>query len=337
MERPDTQSRAQLPENKPEMEDFECISMLNFVSVSEQKYSELQNCTKNELNCLQQTIQQGWPDHRRDAPNAVQPYWDSRSQLAASDGVVYKGLLIVVPPSIREHMLKLIHQSHLGIVKSKQRACDVLYWPGMSSETEQMVKNCGKCADFQNRLPRQPLKPTETPDLPFEEVASDLFEFEGNHYVLLVDYYSKFIEVDKLKDLHSHAVIEKLKAQFSRHGIPTILRTDNGPQYAANEFKDFCQSYGIVHKTSSPNTPHSNSEAECAVQTVKKLWSKATEKHLALLDYRTTPIESVGLSPAQLLMGRWPHNNLPAACLLLTPAAYDPLKVKQRLNESKNI
>jgi hypothetical protein len=75
MELPDTLSRAQLPENKPEMEGFECISMLNFVSVSEQKYSELQNCAKKELSCLQQTIQQGWPDHRREAPNAGQPYW----------------------------------------------------------------------------------------------------------------------------------------------------------------------------------------------------------------------------------------------------------------------
>ncbi len=220
------------------------------------------------------------------------------SQLAIADGIIYKGLRIVVPPSMHNDMLKLVHQSHLGIVKSKQRACEVLYWPGMSAEIEEMIKNCSKCADFQNRLPRQPLKPTETPELPFEEVASDLFEFEGNHYVLLVDYYSKFIEVDKLKGLHCSAVVEALKAQFSRHGIPTTLRTDNGPQYSAEEFKDFCRSYGVAHKTLSPHTPHSNGEAERAVQTVKKLWCKATDKHLALLDYRTTPIESVGLSPA---------------------------------------
>uniref|UniRef100_A0A8C5MJR4 Gypsy retrotransposon integrase-like protein 1 n=1 Tax=Leptobrachium leishanense TaxID=445787 RepID=A0A8C5MJR4_9ANUR len=238
---------------------------------------------------------------------------------------------------MQAHMLKLIHQSHLGIVKSKQRAREVLYWPGMSSVIEQMVKNCGKCADFQNKLPRQPLRPTETPSFPFEEVASDLFEFEGTHYILLVDYYSKFIEVDTLKNLHCRSIIEKLKAQFSRHGIPVILRTDNGPQYAAEEFKVFCQSYGITHRTSSPHTPHSNGEAERAVQTVKKLWAKASDKHLALLDYRTTPLDSVGFSPAQLLMGRRPRNSLPTARLLLAPAAYDPIKVKQRLDRSKCI
>ena len=336
MELPDTLSRAQLPEKKPEIDGLECVSMLSFVSVSDQKYTELQECTKKELSCLQQTIQRGWPEHRRELPIPVQPYWDSRSQLVCSDGVIYKGLRIVVPPSLREHMLRLIHHSHLGMVKSKQRAREVLYWPGMSAEIEEVVRNCSKCADFQNKLPRHPLKPTETPEFPFEKVASDLFEFEGKHYILLVDYYSKFIEVDELKDMRSRTTIETLKAQFSRHGIPATLRTDNGTQYSSEEFKDFCESYGISHKTSSPHTPHSNGEAERAVQTVKRLWCKAPDRHLALMDYRTTPLEQVGLSPAQLLMGRRPRNKLPTARILLAPKAYDPLKVKHLLDKTKD-
>lgn len=71
--------------------------------------------------------------------------------------------------------------------------------------------------------------PMETPELLFEEVASDLFEFEGKHYILLVDYFSKFIEVDQLKDQPSRTITEALKAQCSRYGIPSILRTDGGP------------------------------------------------------------------------------------------------------------
>ena len=183
MELPDTLSIARLSENTPEMDGLECISMLNFVSVSDQKYRELQVRTKEELSCLQQIIQCGWPEHRREVPVQIQPYWDSRSQLALSDGLIFKGLQIVVTPTMREHMLRLIHQSHLGIVKSKQRACEALYWPGMSAQIEEVVRNCSLCADFQNKLPRQPLKPTETP---FEKVASDLFELEGKQYILLV-------------------------------------------------------------------------------------------------------------------------------------------------------
>ena len=195
-----------------------------------------------------------------------------------SDGIVYKGLRIAMPPTMQRRMLELIHKSHLGIVKSKQRASEMLYWPGMSAEIENMIKNCGKCAEVQNRLPRQPLIPTETPELPFEEVASDLFEFERKQYIVLVDYYSKYIEVDELKDQRSRTAIETLKAQFSRHGTirtdmePATIKTDNGLQYSSEEFKEFCRSYGILHKTSSPHTPHSNGEAERTVQTVKRLW-----------------------------------------------------------------
>uniref|UniRef100_A0A3B1K366 Gypsy retrotransposon integrase-like protein 1 n=1 Tax=Astyanax mexicanus TaxID=7994 RepID=A0A3B1K366_ASTMX len=337
MELPDALSRAQLALSKPEMNDLECVSMISYVSVSDQKYAELQVRTKEELGPLTQIIQHGWPDHRREVPVPAQPYWDSRSQLAVLDGIVYKGLRIVVPPTMQGNMLKLIHQSHLGMVKSKQRAREVLYWPGMSAEIETIVKNCSKCAEFQNRLPRLPLKPTETPELPFEEVATDLFEFEGKNYILLVDYYSKFVEVDELKDTRSCTAIEALKAQFGRHGIPAILRSDNGPQYSSEEFSQFCNLYGIVHKTSSPYTPHSNGEAERAVQTVKKLWRKAPDKHLALLDYRTTPLESVGLSPAQMLMGRRPRSDkLPTARALLKPTGYDSGKVKQLLDKSKD-
>ncbi len=162
-----------------------------------------------------------------------------------------------------------------------------------------MIKNCSKCADFQNRLPRQPLKPTETPELPFEEVASDLFEFEGNHYVLLVDYYSKFIEVDKLKGLHCSAVVESPQSSIQQTRNP--YHSSNGQRSAIFRrgiLRTFAEAMESHTKHCHPHTPHSNGEAERAVQTVKKLWCKATDKHLALLDYRTTPIESVGLSPA---------------------------------------
>lgn len=100
MELPDTLSRAQLTDATPEAASLECVSMLNFVSVIDKKYTELQERTCKELSLLQQIIQRGWPDKRRDTPAPVQPYWDSRSQLAVLDGVVYKGLRIVVPRGV---------------------------------------------------------------------------------------------------------------------------------------------------------------------------------------------------------------------------------------------
>ena len=85
----------------------------------------------------------------------------------------------------------------------------MLYWPGMSAQIEDKVKDC-LCA-------------TTT-----------------RHYLVLVDYYSKYIEVTKLNDLTSQDTIEALKEHFSRHGIPAKLVTDCGVQYTSKEF-NFCQ------------------------------------------------------------------------------------------------
>lgn len=190
---------------------------------------------------------------------------------------------------------------------------------------------------FPEQVAQGTFKHTETPELPFEVVTADLFEFENKHYILTVDYYSRFTEVVELKDQLCRTTIQTLKAVFCRHGIPMVLRMDNGPQFSSEGFKKFCNDYSIIHKTSSLHTPHSNGEAERAVQTVKKLWSKAEDKYLALLDYRTTPLESVGLSPAQLLMGRRLRNKLPAARALLTPVGYDPKMVKCQLDKAKAV
>ena len=262
-------------------------------------------------------------------------YWQYRDELAVYDGIVYKGLRIVVPPSVRSDMLKQIHESHLGINKCKQRARETLFWPGMSQQVQNMVEDCPTCNTYQNQQHKEPMKASKIPDLPWSEVGSDIFDWKGVSYLLTVDYYSKFIEVDKLSDQSSNTTIEVLKTQFSRHGIPVILRSDNGPQFTSGEFDKFCKDYQIQHKTSSPHFPQSNGEAERAVQTVKKMWRKCSDKHLALLDYRTTPLPSCDLSPAQLLMGRRPRNKLPASKKLLQPKPYNTEEVKKRFAKAK--
>ena len=74
----------------------------------------------------------------------------------------------------------------------------------MNLDIEKTVKNCSKCAEFQRKQSSEPLMPSQTPELPFYEVGTDLFEFECKTYLLTVDYYSKFNEVDQLSDQYSH-------------------------------------------------------------------------------------------------------------------------------------
>lgn len=92
----------------------------------------------------------------------------------------------------------------------------------------------------------------ETPQRPWAKVASALFEFNGAHYVLNVDYYSSRIEIAKLNSLTSQNVICNLKSQIAKYGIPDELVSDNGPQYDSSAFREFSKHYGFVNTTSSP-------------------------------------------------------------------------------------
>ena len=272
----DALSRANLPDNEPDIEEV-LVNMVDYIAVTPVKYEQFQSRTADELNELHQMILKGWPDTKEQTPHCIRDYWSVRDELAVLDGIIYKGSRIVVPPSMRSDMISQVHGSHLGVVKCKQRAREALFWPGMSSQIEDAVSDCVMCNTYQNKQGRETMKATKTPDLPWVQVASDIFDWKGEHYVLTVDYYSKFIEVDKLTDMSSQCTIETIKSQISRHGIPEVLRSDNGPQYASREFAKFCQDYEIQHVTSSPTYPQSNGEAERAVQTVKRLWSKAKD------------------------------------------------------------
>ena len=149
-------------------------------------------------------------------------------------------------------MLALIHGTHLGIVKCKQRAREALYWPEMSAQIEDKVKDSTMCHNYAPAQQKQPLMPSPVSDLPWAMAASDIFAFEGHHYLVLVDYYSKYIEVTKLNDLTSQDTIEALKEYFSRHGIPAKLVTDCGVQYTSKEFETFARGYNFEHVLASP-------------------------------------------------------------------------------------
>jgi len=95
-----------------------------------------------------------------------------------------------------------------------------------------------------------------------------------------------------------------LKSQFAEFGIPDELISDNGPQYSSLAFKEFSNNYNFVHTTFSPKYSQANGEAERAAQTIESLLKKAQDPYKALLNYKNTPLEGIGLSPAQFLMDR---------------------------------
>ena len=324
---PDTLSCASRDSTVQESEDFDQIAVLEYVSISDTRYTELKELTERELGALKRVILGGWPAAHHKVDPSTRPFWNSRDELTVVDDVIYKGSRIVVPPSMRRRMLDAIHESHMGMVKCKQRAREVVYWPGISNHIENMVRDCEQCADFKRKLPAEPLIPTPCPDLPWVLLGTDLFEFEDKLYIIMVDYCTNYIEADELKDYRCSTSLEKLKTYF-RKRLPEELRCDNGSMFNAAPLREFCGRYDIKLTTSSPRYPRSNGKVEKAVQTVKGLWKKGVDKQMALLEYNSTPLEGIDKSPAQLLMGRRRRNNLPAARSLLKPQLLDQAAVK---------
>lgn len=263
---------------------------------------------------LSKTIIDGWPNMRQDCSPVIRDYWNCRAELSVVDDIIYKGSKIVVPSSLRKEMLKKIHAGHLGIEKCKRRAREVMYWPRINQDVTNGVSNCTTCLKYQASNPAEPLKPHPVPSRPYEKVGADLFVSEGKDYIVITDYYSLYPEVCTLHRTKAEAVITSMKAVFSRHGVPSEVFTDNGPQFSNVNFRNFAEEWNFVHTTSSPHYPQSNGLVEKSVQTVKRLMHKAKESgtdfYQGLLAYRTTPLEC-GMSPAQLLMGRRLRSNLP--------------------------
>ena len=281
------------------------------------KLQEIRRETANDpiLNQLRDVIHKGWPNKRQECPETLYPYWHFREELTIEDGIVLKGERIVIPQTLQSEILNTIHKGHLGQEKCLLRARASVFWPGITQNVVDTVKECSTCQLYQNKQQKQTILQPEPPYYPWEVVNTDLFEFKGQQYLLLSDTYSKFPIIRRLSSTTSRAVINQMKSIFAEHGIPERIVSDNGPQYDSKEFHDFTRSYGIEHVTSSPLYPQSNGSSERMVQTVKNIIKKSDEcgedPYLALLSYRTTPVDHRMKSPAELLNGRKMRTTLP--------------------------
>lgn len=138
--------------------------------------------------------------------------------------------------------------------------------------------------------------PTPFPARPWQMIGTDPFELDNINYLIVVDYFSRCIEVAAIKKAtKSHEVIRALKAIFARQGIPEEVRSDSGPEYASAEFTLFAKERGFTYSTSSPHFPRSNGKAERAVETIKSLLRKEKDPTKGLLTYRSNPLAG-GLS-----------------------------------------
>ncbi|XP_052809638.1 uncharacterized protein K02A2.6-like [Mya arenaria] len=322
--------------------DLHVHTVLSSMRYTDRSIENVRKETKTDLQmqALKRTIVQGWPDSRSDCLELVHEFFNHRDELSVADDLIFRGQTLIIPKSLRQHMIEQVHLGHMGTDKSLQRAKDVMFWPGMSKQINDFVLNCKICLSRRNSNQKEPMTTHDIPKGPWQEVATDLFHFDGNEYLLVVDYYSRYFEIDKLPDTKSSTIVRKLKSRFSTHGIPMRIFSDNGPQYTSETFKTFVDAWHIEHVTSSPRHPNSNGLAERTVQTVKRLLVKAKDSghdpYLALLEYRNTPMSDCKQSPVQLLMSRRTRSVLPTTISHLLPKPVNSKMVPSCANSQQS-
>lgn len=239
--------------------------------------------------------------------------------MSVEKGIVMWGRRVVIPIKLRNLVLSELHKSHLGIVKTKSIARSYFWWPKIDQEIENEIKGCRACRLCQQNPSRNILIPWEICRKPWERIHVDfLGPIEGKMYFIVLDAFSKWVEVFAMSSTNSFNTIAVLRQLFARFGLPDMLVSDNGTQLVSDEFKFFLKMNGIIHKTSTPGHPATNGAAENAVKSFKSAMSKAiTNARLKndkiemntfvqryLFDYRISKHCATEESPAKLMYGR---------------------------------
>ena len=250
----DTLSRAYLPEVNScnfsrELEDIDHKILL---PVSKARWQQITHASADDpvLQQLRYTIQNGWPDSRKETSECLYPYFDVRDELTVQGNLVFKGQQLVVPATLRKELMAVTHASHTGIEGCIRRARDSLYWPRMATELKEYISKCDVCLAHQSTPGKEPLLSHELVARPWSKVAADLCKPDGRTLLVIADYYSNFIEVARLNSVTSR--------RYARYGIRDVLVTDNDAQFASAEFAVFAETWSFEHHKLSPRYPQSN-------------------------------------------------------------------------------
>jgi len=180
--------------------------------------------------------QDGWPDKHL-VPGPIKPYVQVAGELTVQQNLLLRGSRIVIPVSLQLETLEQLHSAHQGIQKCRQRAQQSAWWLGLSRQLADVVNNCTKCFK-EGRQPPEASMPSAFPSLPWQKVATDLFHWKGSVYLLIVDYYSRYITLQ-------YIIVLSYPAHQIHFRIPQEVVSVNGPQYCSIEFKQFTDKYGF--------------------------------------------------------------------------------------------
>ena len=226
-------------------------------SVSDAKIQKIkqESCKDPNLQAAMRFTKHGWPDRRQGVPGSVTDYFNARSQLSVTNDMLLYRDRIVIPFALRSEILDNIHEGHQGVTKCIERANMTVWWPGILKEIERKVATCEFCQIHRSSQRKEPLKPTTMPLRPCQKISADLFQIKQQHYLVVMDYHSRYLEIAHLPNISSATVIGKMKNMFARWGVPEEIVSDNDTQFTSADFQAFAMQYNFVCSFTSPHFP----------------------------------------------------------------------------------
>ena len=194
-----------------------------------------------------------------------------KDQLTIKSGIILKDLKIVIPKELQKRVLKIAHEGHQGMTKTKLHVRGKVWWPGIDLDVEQEVKSCIPCLSMSPESPPEPLKPSPMP-APWHTVHIDIYGPlpSGESILGIIDACSRWPELHVIKSTTSRTITNKLNKTFSAQGYPEKIVTDNAPNLTSIDVTDFCSIYGIQHRKVCPYWPQANAEIERFYRTLGK-------------------------------------------------------------------
>jgi hypothetical protein len=162
-------------ENKEETEMNDDDEYVKFIAYSATPIALKTKDIERESNCDESMMAvrhcietRNWDE----CPNGYKPI---RNELCVVGKLVLRGCRIVIPDSLRDQVVRLGHEGHQGIVKTKQRLRTNVWWPKMDNDVDKVCKSCYGCQLVAQPSPPEPMKRSELPSLPWQHTAGDLF------------------------------------------------------------------------------------------------------------------------------------------------------------------
>lgn len=313
----DALSRLPQKVNVPEPPSSDDVLMLENIPEKIFCAKDIANETKKDpvLSKVLQWAWKGWPDNKTKFSDEFAPYRQRKNEISCYQDCLLWGTRVIVPPGGRKTVLNLLHSAHPGIVKMKSLARSYVWWPNIDKQIENLVNTCSDCQESRNMPKKSPIHPWEWARAPWSRIHLDFAgPFRGKMFLIIIDSYSKWLEVKIVPNTSSAVTIDVLRSLFATHGIPDVIVSDNGTSFTSVEFQDFLKKNLIRQALVAPYHPSSNGQAERMVQNVKNAIKKMTNSnglndiqlalHRYLLTQHITPHCATARSPSEILMGR---------------------------------